>query len=385
MTVSKRELVVVGAGPAGLAASIEAAKAGVDVLLIDENFKAGGQLFKQIHKFFGSKAHRAGTRGIDIGKELLQEAEDLGVEVWLNSLVIGCYKEGKLAVEVGTDIDDKTIRTVEAENIVLACGASENAVRFDGWTMPGVMGAGAAQTMINVNSVLPGEKILMIGSGNVGLIVSYQLMQAGAEVVGLVEAAPKIGGYVVHAGKITRAGVPILTNHTVKKAVGKDRVEGAIIVELDDKFQEVPGTEQFVEVDTICIATGLKPFAKLAMMADTEIHFDPVQGGWVPLHDEGMATSTPGIFVAGDISAVEEANTALEEGKLAGISAAERLGKISKEEADRLRDETWDRLNGLRYGPHGEARKQAKDRQIQEFHELVENNESQKEVAQHAN
>lgn len=110
--------------------------------------------------------------------------------------------------------EDGTSETVvvEAEEILVACGGAENAVNFEGWTLPGVMGAGAAQTMVNVRRVLPGKKILMVGSGNVGLIVSYQLMQAGANVVGIVEAAPKIGGYCVHAGKNPqsgRSGLPV--------------------------------------------------------------------------------------------------------------------------------------------------------------------------------
>ena len=103
-------------------------------------------------------------------------------------------------------ITDGKDHTIKAKKIVMATGASENALAFPGCTLPGVMGAGAAQTMINVNRVLPGQKIIMVGSGNVGLIVSYQLMQAGADVLALIEAAPKIGGYGVHAAKIRRAG-----------------------------------------------------------------------------------------------------------------------------------------------------------------------------------
>lgn len=190
-----------------------------------------------------------------------------------NHVILGELPEAKT---VTFTFDGEEVEAREGEMILIASGASENVVRFDGWTKPGVMGAGAAQTMINVNRVLPGEKILMIGSGNVGLIVSYQLMQAGADVVALVEAAPKIGGYDVHASKITRAGVPILTRHTVFHALGDERVEGAIIGELDDKWQLVPGTEQEVKCDTICIGAGLKPLTELAMMYGCEQMFDPV-------------------------------------------------------------------------------------------------------------
>jgi NADPH-dependent 2,4-dienoyl-CoA reductase/sulfur reductase-like enzyme len=364
----KKELVVIGGGPAGMAASIEAAKAGVKVLVIDSNNKIGGQLVKQIHKFFGSSAHRAGIRGIDIGQSLYEEAMKLGVEIWLNSAVVGLYEDRTIAVEIGSDDADKEVETVVADKIIIATGASENAVNFNGWTLPGVMGAGAAQTMINVHRIVPGKRVLMIGSGNVGLIVAYQLMQAGCKVVGLVEAAGKIGGYAVHASKIARAGVPIYTRHTVIEAKGTDNVEKAVVAELDDKWQPIPGTEMTFDVDTITIAAGLKPLTELARMYGCEMKFDPILGGWAPLHDENMESSCKGIYIVGDITGVEEANTALEEGRLAGTAAAEALGKLDKRKAEEAKAEIWNRLNGLRLGPHGEARMKAKARQMESFH-----------------
>ncbi|MGL6200806.1 MAG: NAD(P)/FAD-dependent oxidoreductase [Lachnospiraceae bacterium] len=367
----KRQLVVIGGGPSGLTAAIEAAKAGVEVLLLDSNKKVGGQLFKQIHKFFGSSAHRAGVRGIDIGKELLAEAEQYGVEVWLNSVAIGLFEEKKIAVEIGDDASDKKVVTILAEKIIIASGASENVVRFKGWTMPGVMGAGAAQTMVNVNRVLPGKRVLMIGSGNVGLIVSYQLMQGGADVVALVEAAPKIGGYAVHASKIARAGVPIYTRHTVKEVFGGDRVKGAVICEVDEKWQPVPSSEKVYEVDAVAIAAGLKPLTELAVMHGCKTEFDPVLGGWVPLHDENMESTCEGIYVVGDITGVEEANTALEEGRLAGVAVAEKFGKILPDDAAQIKKDIWDRLNGLRFGPHGEVRMKAKANQIKKYSQEI--------------
>ena len=367
----KREVVVIGGGPSGMAAAIEAAKRGAQVLLIDANAKAGGQLFKQIHKFFGSSAHRAGVRGMDIGNELLQEAKQYGVEIWLNSIAVGLFKEKKAAVEIGTDDTEKRIEMVEADKIVIAGGASENVVRFKGWTLPGVMGAGAAQTMVNANRVLPGKRILMVGTGNVGLIVSYQLMQGGANVVALVEAAPRIGGYAVHASKITRAGVPIYTRHTVLEARGDNRVSEAVISEVDDKWQPVPGTEKTLKVDTIAIAAGLKPLVELAVMHGCKTKFDPVLGGWLPVHDRNMESTCPGIYVAGDVTGVEEANTALEEGRLAGVAIAESLGKMTAADASKTKEAIWERLNGLRSGPHGEIRMKAKENQIRSYMELV--------------
>ena len=116
------------------------------------------------------------------------------------------------------------IHHYKGDAVLVATGAAENMVTFDGWTLPGVIGAGAAQTMMNLHGIRPGKKILMLGSGNVGLVVSYQLLQAGCEVVALVDAAPRVGGYGVHAAKIARCGVPFYLSHTIQKAEGTDHV-----------------------------------------------------------------------------------------------------------------------------------------------------------------
>ncbi len=366
-----KQLLIVGAGPAGLAAAIEAKKNGVkDVLLVDLNMKAGGQLMKQIHKFFGSKEHRAGVRGIDTGAAMLKEAEELGVEVWLKSTCVGFFDDKVACIEKGMEDGSKKIIYLKAETIIIATGGQENVVRFKGWTTPGVMGAGAAQTMINVNKVQPGQNIVMLGTGNVGLIVSYQLMQAGCNVVCLVEAAPGIGGYGVHASKISRAGVPIYTKHTIKEVKGNGpngRVSEVTIVEIDPKFNPIEGTEKTFAADTVTLAAGLKPVSELVKLQDIELVFNGPFGGWVPTHNEKMETTCPGIYVAGDTTGVEEANTALEEGKVAGVSAAEALGAISAAEADKQRAEIWARLDGLRMGPFGEKRAIAKKEVMAKF------------------
>ena len=350
------EIVVVGAGPAGLSAAVEAARLGAEVLVLDENHKPGGQLFKQIHKFFGSREHRAGVRGFDLGNELLAEAAQAGATIALNSAVFSIYADKRL----GVIEDGKISRTIQADKIILATGASENAVAFPGWTLPGVMGAGAVQTMINLHRVLPAVKTLVIGSGNVGLIVSYQLLQAGGQVVVVVEAAPRIGGYGVHAAKISRAGVPILAGYTVKRAYGDEKVEGATIVKIDEHFQPIVGTEQDVEVGCIAVAVGLTPLSELACLCGCETMYVPRLGGLLPVHDADMQTSVDGIYVAGDIAGAEEASTAMEEGRLAGIAAAEALGYIQGSEAALAKGAVWRRMNTLRTGSFGQVRREAK-------------------------
>ncbi len=351
------EVAVVGAGPAGLCASIEAAKRGLEVLLLDENAKPGGQLFKQIHKFFGSQDHKAGQRGFQIAYELLEEAERSGIELSLKSSAFGVFEDNLIGI-----LRSGKAQAIKAKKIILATGAAENSIAFPGWTLPGVMGAGAAQTMVNVYRVLPGKKVLMVGSGNVGLIVSYQLMQAGADVVAIIESESEIGGYGVHSTKIKRTGVPILTSCTIKQARGLRKVESAVVVKIDENGSALFGSEKVIDTDLICLAVGLSPLAELAWMAGCDCIFSSELGGYVPVHDERMETTQEGIYVAGDVSGVEEASTAMEEGRLAGISVAESLGHIVETEASQLRKAINQRLGFLRQGPFGNGRQVAKNR-----------------------
>lgn len=339
------DLIVVGAGPSGLSAAIEAAKRGLEVVVFDENEKPGGQLFKQIHKFFGSKEHRAKIRGFVIGKQLLEEAAKEGVNVVLNATVIGLYQDKEVVVKIGEEI-----RHYKADAVVIATGAAENMVTFPGWTLPGVIGAGAAQTMMNLHGVLPGKKVLMLGSGNVGLVVSFQLLQCGCEVVALVDAAPRVGGYGVHAAKVARTGVPFYLSHTIVKAEGDECVTGVTIAEVDEKFQFIPGTEKHFDVDTICLAVGLSPMSQLLKMAGAKMEDNPRRGGQVPICDEYGRTSLPGVFVAGDVSGIEEASSAMIEGRMAGVVAAEYLGYIDETSLGMELEDLEKALDGLRQG-----------------------------------
>ena len=343
--MKRYDLIVVGAGPSGLSAAIEGAKRGLQVVVFDENEKPGGQLFKQIHKFFGSKEHKAKIRGSVIGEQLLKEASELGVKVVLNATVTGLYMDKELVVKIAD-----TIYHYKGDAILIATGAAENMVTFEGWTLPGVIGAGAAQTMMNLHGVKPGNRILMLGSGNVGLVVSFQLLQCGCEVAALVDAAPRVGGYGVHAAKVARCGVPFYLSHTIVKAEGEECVTGVTIAEVDKKFQFIPGTEKHFDVDTICLAVGLSPMSQLLKIAGCEMEDNPKRGGQVPICNEYGETSIKGIFVAGDVSGVEEASSAMIEGRIAGIAAAQYLGYIGIEELEEKFEENKAALEGLRQG-----------------------------------
>ncbi|WP_066495643.1 NAD(P)/FAD-dependent oxidoreductase [Abyssisolibacter fermentans] len=344
------ELAVIGGGPAGLCAAISAASSGAKVLIVDRNKKIGGQLIKQTHMFFGSEKQYASTRGIDITNILfnkLAEYKD-NIEILDDTTVLGIYEDGIITLEN----EGKYIK-VKPDAMVVATGASEKVLAFPQNDLPGIYGAGAVQTLMNVHGVKPGNRVLMVGAGNIGLIVSYQLMQAGVKVEAIIDAAPKIGGYLVHASKVRRMGVPILTRHSVKEAIGKECLEKAVICELDDKWQPIEGTEKELDVDVMCISVGLTPLTELLCQAGCEMKYVPELSGRVPVRDNNYETTVEKIFVAGDVTGVEEASSAMVEGYLAGLCAAKGIG-YEHPNFDELREDYINQLNSLRSGHVGE-------------------------------
>ncbi len=346
----KTDIAVIGGGPAGLSAAIAAASEGAKVLLIDRNAAPGGQLVKQTHMFFGSAKQHASVRGFDIAKLLMEELNQYGdrVDILTDSTALGLYEDGVLTVEKG-----RRVLKIRPSAIIAATGAAEKYLPFPNNDLPGIYGAGAVQTLMNQYGVAPGKSAVMVGAGNIGLIVSYQLLQAGVKVKAVIDAAPRIGGYLVHAAKIRRVGVPIITSTTVLHAHGKDELERVTLAELDEKWQPVPGSEFDIETDTLCIAVGLTPLTELLWQIGCEMRYVPELGGHVPLRNGEYETTVKNVYVAGDVAGIEEASSAMVEGRLAGLSAAKNLGFTSEGfEAARL--ECLEELKALRSGPSGE-------------------------------
>ena len=339
----KTQLLVVGGGPAGLAAASTAASLGIEVLLVDEGQDIGGQLVKQTHKFFGSGEHYAGVRGIDIPSLLSQNYEGK-VTVMTGATVMGCYDDGVVTALK----DDKEYLKILPQRVIFATGATEKFLSFPGNDLPGVYGAGAVQTLMNQFGVIPGRRVLMVGAGNIGIIVSYQLLQAGIAVAAVVEAAPQIGGYLVHASKLARAGAPILTRHTILEAKGTDCVQSAVIARLNDNWQVIPGSQEELDVDVVCLAV-----VDLVRQAGCATNYVPQLGGDVPIRDKYLKTSLDWIYVAGDVAGVEEASAAMVEGRLAGAAAAKELG-ADLTAADSKITASQASLDTLRGGPVGE-------------------------------
>ncbi len=301
------DVLVIGGGPAGLSAAIELGKLGVRTLVIDDKDRLGGKLVLQTHKFFGSvEDSHAGTRGYEIGEILAAEiARYPSVEVWLNTTAVAVFADQVVGVVRGG-----RYLTVKPGKLMVASGAREKMLSFPGNTLPGVYGAGAFQTLVNRDLVKSSERVLIVGGGNVGLIAGYHAIQAGIEVVALIEALPQVGGYKVHADKLMRLGVPIFTRHTILCAAGADRVESATIAELDSKWNVVPGTEKSFAVDTVLIAVGLSEV--------NEFYLKAKQFGMDAFH-------------AGDAQEIAEASAAMFTGKIEGVRIARSLGVYAGE------------------------------------------------------
>lgn len=343
------EVLVIGGGPAGLCAAISAAESGAEVLVAERSSILGGQLIKQTHMFFGSEKQYAGTRGIDITDILIDQLSQMkNVDILNDANVLSIYEDGVISIE-----QNNTYFKIKPERIIVATGASEKSLAFPNNDMPGIYGAGAVQTLMNIHGVKPGQNVLMVGAGNIGLIVSYQLMQAGVNVKAILDASPTIGGYLVHASKIRRMGVPIYTKHTVLRADGDTALERATIVELDDKWQMVSGSEKELDVDVMCVSVGLSPLSELLFQSGCDMRYIREFGGYVPLRNHDLKTSLDHVYIAGDVGGIEEASSAMVEGHIAGLAAARSMNKVHPA-YEVLYKDYQQQLDALRAGHAGE-------------------------------
>ena len=256
LKVYKSTVVIVGSGPAGLAAREELIKHNVDCIVIDNNDKIGGQFLMQTHQFFFFEKEKkyGGMRGFDIAKNLAGENHE---GIFLNSTVWDILEGGRLAVK---NILTEEIYFVDSDYLVVATGAVPFMPTFENDDLPGVFTAAVVQKMMNNELTLLGKNILTVGAGNIGYLTSYQLMQAGARVKAILEAMPDEGGFPVQANRVRRLGIPVLTSHILLKAIpneAHDGIVGAVVAECKN-FKAVPGTEKMIDgIDAINICTGL--------------------------------------------------------------------------------------------------------------------------------
>ncbi len=360
MTAS-RPLIIIGGGPAGMAAAIEAAGAGLGPTLIDEAPRLGGQVYRRPPEAF--RVEDAGRLGRDFarGERLRGEFAELAerVEILSGTSVLGVWPNR----EVLWARDDVS-GVLRAERLIIAGGAYDRPVPFPGWTLPGVMTAGGVQVLMKTMRVRPGRRALVAGTGPLIVGVAHRLHEMGVEVVSVLEAGDHrwvtgdvagatgdwdiIGDVRSSLEALGRAGVPVLVNHTIFEAEGPDAVAAATYGPVEpETWRPREDRPRRVEVDLVVTGFGFVPNTELTTLAGCGHHYAPGLGGWIPVRDALMQTSVPGVFAVGDGAGIGGVLVAVEEGRIAGITAAELAGTISPDEAAERRAGPTHRLQAL--------------------------------------
>lgn len=355
------DALIIGAGPAGLAAAVACARNGLSVRVVDEFYRPGGRLLGQLHQ----EPDGTWWNGLEEAARLNREAAEAGVEIRCGVSVFNVTRS-----ESGW-IVSTTEGEWEVPTLLIATGASETAVPVPGWILPGTMSIGAAQVMTNVQRVRVGERGVVIGVNILSVAIARELQLAGVKVdrmllppvsaitgdagypravmrslLRVAHLAPspliRFGSRLMKSDWMQRLGVslyppqgfsmwgiPIQLRTAAMEIVGTDQVEGVRIARITPDGIPVPGSEQVIPADFVCIAGGLSPLAELAAVAGCSFAYVPSLGGHVPIHNERMQTNLSGLYVAGNITGIESAKVAMTQGTVAGLSMAHARGVLS--------------------------------------------------------
>lgn len=316
------ELVIIGGGPAGLAAAVAARSAGVqDILILERDNELGGILNQCIHNGFGLHTFKEELTGPEYAGRFIQQVEELGIPYKLNTMVLDLA-------------GDKTVTAVNREDglfqlkpkaVILAMGCRERprgALNIPGYRPAGIYTAGTAQRLVNMEGYLPGRKVVILGSGDIGLIMARRMTLEGAEVKVVAELMPYSGGLKRNIVQcLDDFGIPLKLSHTVVDIKGKERLEGITLAKVEGG-KPIPGTEEYYECDTLLLSCGLIPENELSRAAGVDIN--PITNG--PAVNESLETSIPGVFAAGNVLHVHDlVDYVSEEAGAAGRHAAEYI------------------------------------------------------------
>ena len=324
------DIVIIGGGPAGVAAAISAKENGIDdVLILERDKELGGILNQCIHNGFGLHTFKEELTGPEYASRFIAKTEELKIPYKLQTMVLDITAE-KIVIAMNKE---EGLFQIQAKAVILAMGCRERsrgALNIPGYRPAGVYSAGTAQRLVNMEGFLPGREVVILGSGDIGLIMARRMTLEGAKVKVVAELMPYSGGLKRNIVQcLDDFGIPLKLSHTVVEIKGKERVEGIILAQVDSAKKPIPGTEEFYSCDTLLLSVGLIPENELSRGMGVEI--SPVTNG--PIVNESLETNIEGVFACGNVLHVHDlVDYVSEEAKAAGKNAAEYVKHISKKE-----------------------------------------------------
>ena len=341
------DVVIIGGGPAGLAAAVSAKEHGIeDVLILERDGELGGILNQCIHNGFGLHTFKEELTGPEYAGRFIDKAKEMEVPYKLNTMVLDISSE-KLVTAMNKE---EGLFQIQAKTVILAMGCRERsrgALNIPGYRPAGVFSAGTAQRLVNMEGYMPGREVVILGSGDIGLIMARRMTLEGAKVKVVAELMPYSGGLKRNIVQcLDDFDIPLKLSHTVVEIKGKERVEGITLAQVDSNNKPIPGTEEFYSCDTLLLSVGLIPENELSRGMGVEM--SPVTNG--PIVNESLETNVEGVFACGNVLHVHDlVDFVSEEAKTAGRNAAEyvkRKGGYEKTEAQVIRLVPTD---GVRY------------------------------------
>lgn len=322
----KTEIAIIGGGPAGLAAAVAAREAGVtDILIIERDNELGGILNQCIHNGFGLHTFKEELTGPEYAGRYIEKVEELQIPYMLHTIVVD-IAENKVITAMNKE---QGIFQIEAKSVILAMGCRERsrgALNIPGYRPAGVYSAGTAQRYVNMEGRMPGKKVVILGSGDIGLIMARRMTLEGAEVQAVAELMPYSGGLKRNIVQcLDDYNIPLKLSHTVVDIRGKKRVEGVTLAQVDENRRPIPGTEEHYACDTLLLSCGLIPENELSSQMGVELN--PVTSG--PVVNESFETSVEGVFACGNVLHVHDlVDYVSGEAKMAGENAAAYVKEI---------------------------------------------------------
>lgn len=314
------DIVIIGGGPAGLAAAAAAKRSGVDsILILERDTKLGGILNQCIHNGFGLHTFKEELTGPEYAQRFIDQVEELQIEYKLNTMVLDISPKKVVTAMNRTD----GLFEIQAKAVVLAMGCRERsrgALNIPGYRPAGVYSAGTAQRLVNIEGYMPGREVVILGSGDIGLIMARRMTLEGAKVKVVAELMPYSGGLKRNIVQcLDDYGIPLKLSHTVVDIKGKERLEGITLAQVDDKLKPIPGTEEYYKCDTLLLSCGLIPENEISRGMGVEM--EPVTSG--PAVNESLETSIEGVFACGNVLHVHDlVDFVSEEAATAGRNAA---------------------------------------------------------------